>query len=288
MCNFCIAHCPKQISIKYYRQEKNFGHYWNMGFGVRQASGKYLLLLDHDDWLTDPNFLSDSIAAMEAAPSCFAAFCNTLIEHTNHKSFQYFDTDWKYLQGSAAVQLIFGSLPPNKCGVVYRLDKLHELNYLDYFISKEDGERMSVSPEDAYLPLCLLSSIGDVAFSGRVVAVRGIPAGALSRTSDWQRDVGLKHFIPFYLLHRHFSGVGFAAGVQVMRDNILNKIRCEELSCKVLQHFDMDEKAVALMVGAVNGSAADTQSHLASIYADLAAQGYTNTLARLRSSLAVV
>ena len=47
------AKCDSGLEIKYYRQKENLNYYWNLQFVLSKAIGKYMVMLDHDDWLID-------------------------------------------------------------------------------------------------------------------------------------------------------------------------------------------------------------------------------------------
>ena len=92
--------CDNGISIKYFWQEKNLNYYWNLQFVIDQASGKYIVLLDHDDWLIDTNYLFDAVLAMEGRADCFLSIANTFFENLPKTILQFHFQNWHYVDYS--------------------------------------------------------------------------------------------------------------------------------------------------------------------------------------------
>lgn len=245
-----IADCPEQVKLKYIRQETNLGHYWNMKACLEAASGEFLILLDHDDHLIDVHFLEAAITTIRSNSGCYVSIFNNIVEGSNQTVFPNLSPKLQRVSGESLINLIFQSIGsgPNKCAVVYDFNKLKELGYLKFFVERSVCMEFQVKPEDAYLPICLLASCGDASLSGRVVSVRGTPPDRLSGTNEWQRDVGMKHFLPFYLLLKFFQEKSFLAGQMAMQRNIINLIPCEYINVAILKHYDFDIEMVSLMV----------------------------------------
>ena len=239
--------CSDSISFKYFRQSENLGHYSNMEFCLRNARGKYMVLLDHDDWLTDIKFFSDAVDVMERSDGCHAVVCNNTIEGTSVAAFKGYAHEFSLETGNEILASLFDVLTPNKCGMLFDFAKLRELTYLDYFICRSDCERLGVFPEDAYLPLCLLASVGKVAVSSRIVGVRGKPATSLSISAAWQKNVGIKHFLPFFSLLRYYESISFEVGLRKIEHVVLHQIQCEEVNVELLNFLQFDRAAITLM-----------------------------------------
>ena len=72
-----------RFKIRYYRQPSNLGMMDNFTFAVRQATGKYLVPMAHDNWLIDKSFISEAAKIMEANPNCYLSIGNAVYENTN-------------------------------------------------------------------------------------------------------------------------------------------------------------------------------------------------------------
>jgi len=63
----CIDYCERDPRIKYFRQDKNLGGYWNFNFVVQKANGALFAWLAHDDIL-EPDFIEKSVEFMSGRP----------------------------------------------------------------------------------------------------------------------------------------------------------------------------------------------------------------------------
>ena len=127
--------CDAGINIKYFRQQINLGYYWNLQFVLNEAVGKYLVLLDHDDWLIDPDFFSEAVKAMDGKPDCFLSICNTLPEKTPYPFLDISYENWHYVNSGKFIKNnLFKKIHPSRSAVMMRFDKLRELDYKNYFI----------------------------------------------------------------------------------------------------------------------------------------------------------
>ena len=240
--------CDSGISIKYFWQEKNLNYYWNLQFVIDQASGKYIVLLDHDDWLIDTNYLFDAVLAMEGRADCFLSIANTFFENLPKTILQFHFQNWHYVDGSQLIKnQLFSSIHPARSAVVLRLDKLRELQYQKYFIDKNVGNTIGVMPDEAYVLICLLASSGMVALSGRVVSVRGTPPGSLSNTTFWNKSGGQKSFISHFLLYKYFREIRCVDGTQAMAHNLILRYPCKRFNSRIIKHLNYDKVAIFFM-----------------------------------------
>lgn len=238
------------LEIKYYYQKENLNYYWNLQFVLSQAIGKYIVMLDHDDWLIDKNFFSDSIKTIEEMPDCHLSIANTLIEGAPKTMVNFPYQNWHYVNGNILMKknLFSHTIHPSRSAVMLNFDKLKELNYMQYFISKEAGQKLNFIPDEAFVSICLLASIGKIALTGRVVSIRGEPAQSLSKTISWRKSGGEKMFIQYFLLYQHFLLTGCKDGVQTMVQNLLFVYPCHKINFKVLKYLNYNSYAVIFML----------------------------------------
>ena len=239
-----------EINIKYFRQKINLGYYWNLQFVIDQAVGKYLVLLDHDDWLIDPNFFSEATCAMESKLDCFVAICNTLLEKSPYPFMDIYYENWHYIKngGSFIQNNLFKKIHPSRSAVMMRFDKLRELEYKNYFIDKDSSKSMNIHPDEAFVLICLLASLGSVALSGRIVSIRGEPIGSLSRTVKWSMDGGGKTFAQHFLLYEYFKKINCREGAVAMLQNIINIYPVSNINIDLLRYLKFKKFAVILMI----------------------------------------
>jgi len=241
------AECGPDLEIKYYRQKENLNYYFNLQFVLSEAVGKYVVLLDHDDWMIDQHYFTDAIKAIEERPDCYLSIANTFMENTPETFLNFYYQNWHYADGNIVMKkdLFQNTLHPSRSAVLLNLDKLKELNYKQFFISKETGQRLNTMPDEGFVLICLLAAIGKIAITGRMVSVRGVPADSLSRRV-W--GGGQKMFIPYFLLYQHFALTGCQDGVQTMILNLLMRHPCQKIDFKILKYLGYNRAAIMFMV----------------------------------------
>jgi glycosyltransferase involved in cell wall biosynthesis len=241
--------CGLGFEIKYFRQNVNLNYYWNLQFVLSKAAGTYIMLLDHDDWLVDCDFFADSIKAIEEQPNCLLSIANTLLENTPQTILDLHYGNWHYVSGPSFIKsYLFGPLHPSRSAVMLRFDKLKELQYERFFLDKTAAGKMKIMPDEAFVLICLLASIGKIALSGRVVSVRGLPPESLSRTNSWHKSGGLKMFVPHFLLYRYFKEINCADGVEAMSRNLLLRYPCNSFNLEMIRYLSSSRLAIVFMV----------------------------------------
>ena len=243
--------CGPDLEIKYYRQKENLNYYFNLQFVLGEANGKYVILLDHDDWMIDRYYFADAIKAIEGQSDCYMSVANTFMENTPETFLNFYYQNWHYVDGPGLMKnnLFQNTLHPSRSAVLLNLQKLKELNYKQFFISKETGQSLNTMPDEGFVLICLLAAIGKIALTGRVVSVRGLPPDSLSRVAWGGRQ---KMFIPYYLLYQHFLRTGSSDGVQTMIINLVMRHPCQNINFKMLKYLNYNRSAIMFMfLGAI-------------------------------------
>lgn len=243
------TNCDPQLDIKYFRQEVNLNYYWNLQFVLGEANGQYIVLLDHDDWLIDRNYFSDSIKAIEDQANCYLTIANTFCENSPQTILNFYYDNWHYVDGPALIKnYLFTTIHPSRSAVMLCFDKLKDLNYKEFFIDKGSANIMKIMPDEALVLVCLLASVGDIALTGRVVSVRGVPPESLSRTTSWHEAGGQKMFIPHFLLYQYFKRIECRDGMQAMSHNLLLRYPCQSINVEMIKYLSFNRSAIAFMV----------------------------------------
>lgn len=199
-------HKDDLISAKYFRNAKNLNPYFNLKSGFGRISGKYLIIMPHDDWFVCNYFISKSIDYMERFPNCYLAIGNSIIETNNSRMFSHdFATDPFELNGKVYLKkYLFRKLHPAYSAVLMNFKKLTELDYTSVLISEQEANIYDITPDEAFLALALLSENGSVLISNEIVSIRGTPNNSYSKSDEWIKLRASGVFFPHYHLLTHF------------------------------------------------------------------------------------
>jgi glycosyltransferase involved in cell wall biosynthesis len=194
------------ISARYYRNTENLKPYFNKRSGLEKISGKYLILLDHDDWFVDNSFIRTSVDHMERFSNCLVAIGNSKIENSSPRMFLHeFKTDPFEVDGKTYLKkYLFKKLHPAYSGVLMNFEQLTKLNFSNILISKHEANFYGITPDEAFVSIALLSEKGSVLISNKIVSVRGNPLNSYSKSDEWLKQWSLGVFFPFYHLFIHF------------------------------------------------------------------------------------
>jgi glycosyltransferase involved in cell wall biosynthesis len=196
----------KTLIAKYYRNNTNFGPYFNLSLGMKKVTGKYLVIMQHDDWFVDKKFLDTSVSHMEKSLECSLVIYNSKIEGHDLTMFSHkFLNDPIELNGKKYLnKYLFKKIHPAYSGILMDYEQLRKLNYPNLFLSKKEAEELNIIPDESFLSLALLSEKGSVVISNKVVSVRGNPRNSYSKTAEWHSIWVLSVFFPFYKLLCYF------------------------------------------------------------------------------------
>lgn len=204
--NFFREIKDEEIIPKFFRNSKNLGPYYNLLSGFKKINGKYLVIMNHDDWFTDTDFLKKAITHMDNVSNCFMVVMNSKIEGHELTMFNHkFSSDPILLDGKKYLnKYLFKKIHPAYSGVVLNFNKLRNLNYEQVFISKEEAQTLEIIPDESFITLSLLAERGSVLVSNQIVSIRGNPRDSYSKTAEWRKIWVLSVFFPFYKLLIYF------------------------------------------------------------------------------------
>lgn len=247
--NKYIREDDPNFQIRYFRQGKNLGYYWNLEFALKQSIGSYLIMLDHDDWFADDQYISDCINELECNDRCNLCISNTVLETSPFPVLNIQYLNWHKLNGLVFMKkYLFGKLHPVRSSIIMRGDRLRNLGYFNFSIEKKDAVAMTIYPDEAFVSLALLCFSGDVLISGRISVVRGEPPESLSTRRDWYFSAGYKTFIQHYKLYKFFISNNCKVGAQTMINNIIIKYPVPGIRVSILRHLNFEKNAIFFMV----------------------------------------
>jgi glycosyltransferase involved in cell wall biosynthesis len=221
-----LSNKDELISAKYFRNARNLNPYYNIMSGLDKVSGKYLIILPHDDWLVNNLFIRKSVDYMTRDPHCMVVIGNSQIEHTTKKMFLHkFATDPFQLDGKTYLsKYLFKKLHPAYSGVLMDFEQLSKLNFTEIYISENEAAFYDITPDEAFVSIALLSDKGSVLISNEVVSVRGNPKNSYSKSDEWLKSWSLGVFFPYYHLFIHFLKSGsYTSALSILRTIIRSR-----------------------------------------------------------------
>lgn len=252
------------VSFNFIRHIENLGVYWNFISGIKEIQGKFALFAPHDDWFIDDLFFSDAINTLENNLDCHIAIANSAIENTmehglNGLMMNLFSgnkgSEWIFLNGKKFIEkFLYVSLHPSYSSIMFDFEKLLTLGYLDLLVSRtrlfkiSGGARPDFEPDEAFVSINLLASVGTVAVNGKVVNFRGTPPDSWSKSEFWKRSAGQGMFIPVFNLINYFKGIGFIKGRNLMIRFLINDYPISRISFVILKYLNFDKGAIFLML----------------------------------------
>ncbi len=243
------------LSIKFFRQPKNLRHD-NMSFLFDQCTGKYFVNMQHDDWWTDKNFLTEAVKLMEGHQDCHMCVANSEIEGTNGRTMMNVSSNpdakdrWRVLEGDAYIKL-FGSDQIGiqaRSAIVLDLSAARSFGIFRYPYNVEESlaKKLAIMGDDGFSFQFLLSSIGCVAITDKVVGVRGMPETSYSKALGWDKFVGQALFIVYYNLYKADLKGKHAYASKRRAKEMLFDYPVEKFNWKILQHYHYAPDAIWL------------------------------------------
>jgi glycosyltransferase involved in cell wall biosynthesis len=192
------------------RNETNLGPYWNMKVGIEIATNPYLVMMPHDDWFIDNDFINSAIEIMATNDSVHVVLANSQLENSDLTYFNSVSSDdWMFVDGvEFLTSNLYFDLHPAYSAVVFDREELFRLGFLDFWLTPKKSKQSEVIPDEGFISLALLASQGRVAISGKVVSIRGNPANSYSKSQEWGEKSGVGVFYPNYRLYRYFRKEG--------------------------------------------------------------------------------
>ena len=260
--NEIAQHQDQNLTIKFFRQETNLGPMQNIIFSMFKCKGKYMVLLPHDDWFTDPLFIQETIEIMETTSDCNLCCANSIYEDTgyedtggrkvNAKLPDYLDAEdsWKIIEGDKYINLLERGISAQAYSAIVCnwevLKKLGGYQYpfcLDENITKPWG----ILPDEGFCFQFLLSSAGSVAVTNKVVSICGMPLDSYSKTAAWKNVVGQALFVLMYNVYKADLKGKYSYAAKKRAKEIIFRWPAERINLKLLKHYRFKPEATYLL-----------------------------------------
>jgi len=246
-----------QLTIKYFRQPSNLGVSDNFTFVVNQATGRYLIPMSHDNWFTDTRFISEAVEIMEINSECYMCVANCVFEDTKRELLTLPDhikakDCWEILEGDIFIRLWrSGGLGWTQA---YVLDTriAHSLGAFEepFLLNKSLAKKLDLTDDTLWGFVFVLSSIGSVALTGKVVCVAGRPEGSYSQASEkWlQTRTKIKFIILYNIYRARLTGKSAQVAKETAKKQAVEQaLRENILDLKIIRHYNFSLELIYLL-----------------------------------------
>jgi glycosyltransferase involved in cell wall biosynthesis len=209
------SRADSRIVVKYVKNKRNLGYYWNTEKGLKKATGKYVTLLQHDDWYIDNQMLAKSISSLESHPNTFVAISNSTEEFTDKRVSKFVcSKDFEQFNGKRILsKYLYRELNPSYSAIVANFEELKNLGYLNYFVKKKDANKYGLNPDEGYFALGILLNAGDVAISSKSMSVRGMPVSQHHKSTLWRQGINFTIVYSWYRFYLYFKKIRSIPGL---------------------------------------------------------------------------
>ena len=246
------------IRFVFERQKLNLRPYWNHWVNYRKAEGRYLIFMPHDDWFICANYIQSAIDILNSKQNCFIAIANSFLEGTEQKFMNYDLSEWTFIDGiKFNTENLYTNLHPAYSAVVVDNHKLKSLGYEDLIISKADSFKMKIEPDESFIMISMLASVGDVAVTGKIVSVRGNPPDSYSKSKFWRKKGSVGVAIPYIKLMQYYQGKNNNILSRFYKKLVLTKYNVTSINKAIFDYFDWKPEILFLLIGSwiINKSA---------------------------------
>ena len=244
------------LLIKYFRQASNL-RADNLPFLFDRVLGKYVVYMPHDDWFVDQRFIAEAVERMESQPQCYLCVANSEIENTNGDTMLHFppalggSQAWTMLEGDHYIRFLGndGMGYPAWSAIAFHVEKARSQGAMRYpfFITESMARELNILSDEGFAFQFLLSSIGSVAVTQKVVSVRGMPPTSYSKTTHWSKIGNQALFMIYFNLSQAKLGGRYSRTVKKRARQTLFQYPMNAINPKILRYYHYHPKAVWMM-----------------------------------------
>jgi glycosyltransferase involved in cell wall biosynthesis len=191
----------KNIKVKYFYQKKNIGVYQNIKFLYLKSSGEYLIIMPHDDYFLNKNFIKESIRAINYH-KVEAVIANSIDKFNNKKQFLINAKEQIFNGKYFIIKKLFKNIEPAYSGIIIKNKNLISANYEKTFISKDFRFKHNIEPDEYFIALIISIYKGNVLIKKKIVSARGYSKNSFSRSPYWRKykniNISISNLILFY------------------------------------------------------------------------------------------
>jgi glycosyltransferase involved in cell wall biosynthesis len=247
-----------KIEFNFKRNKINLNHDNHMlGFDI--SKGKYVMNMPHDDWFVYDTFIEEAVEIMEKNSDCFLCAGNSQIEFTNTQVITLPGTitnplDWNLINGGEYISMLGMSGIGHQAWSGLIFNKVVAANLGTYHppfsISTQLSKELNVLPDEFFAFQFLLSSVGNIAITDKVVSIRGNPRSSFvnSRKNEWAKSIGLSSFIVHYNIYISNLQGKYSKAVKKAALRTLFHYPLKKVSFRIWKYYNFSLKVILLML----------------------------------------
>jgi glycosyltransferase involved in cell wall biosynthesis len=248
----------EDFKIHFSRQPINLRGADNMIFCFDRCTGKYIVNMPHDDWWTDRNFLSEAVELMENNHDCYLCVANSILENSDGKKMIKLPTklnakeSWRIIHGDVYIKLLGIDRIGVQAwsGIIFNLPLARDLGVFHYpfNLTKEQADSLDIISDEFFACQFLLSSIGSVAITEKIVGVRGRPETAVCNVlKEWNYVMGQTGFFILYNIYKANLCGKYSRAVKKRALGTIFQYPVEKINIKIIHHYDSKPDVILFM-----------------------------------------
>jgi glycosyltransferase involved in cell wall biosynthesis len=247
-----------KIEFKFIRNKINLNHDNHMlGFDI--SKGKYVMNMPHDDWFVCDTFVEEAVEIMEKNTDCFLCAANSLIEFTDIQVIKLPDEiinplDWNIINGGEYISMLgdWGIGCQAWSGLIFNREVAANLGtyHPPYSVSTQLSKELNILPDEFFAFQFLLSSIGNIALTEKVVSIRGNPKSSFvnSKKKQWAKSIGFTAFVIFYNLYTSNLNGKHAAIVKKEAYKRIFHYPVKKINFRILKYYNFTFSSIHTMI----------------------------------------
>lgn len=251
--------CDAGLTVRFVRQPKNLGPQENFRFLIQQARGKYAVPTAHDNWFTDPRFVTEVVGHLSETPGCHLCMANAHVEGENTLMLnipaEMASSDgWSVLPGGQFVPRWGLSTWPGCIGwsqaVALNLEVARRLGLFEYPYAVDGAlaDQLGIGADNGMAYVTLLASLGTVALTGKAVCVAGQPPDSFSRSAKWQQTAHDAMFLIYFNVYTSRLHGPHQSQLRWNARHFLLHVHVRHMNWRVLRVLRYHPQAIALML----------------------------------------
>ena len=236
--------CKNSINIKYMKQKKNLGIYWNTRYVFDSSNHQYKVLMQHDDVVVDEFYTHKILEAFNGNKRCSAVIFNAVTEFSNKKSFSFLNE--KFFDGKKFLaEHLFRDIHPSYSSVALNTKFLDGKLYASTYINRTTANEMRVEIDECFQILSMLLSEGEVFVSGKVATIRGGPSTSATKKNDLPfKTAAQGMLIAYYQLYKIMKFKGYDTCAKEMVRLLIYVFPSPRINLSLIKYFNYDKEFI--------------------------------------------